>query len=381
MKDTVIVNGKESILQKIHISIFVISIAAVTAMLMGWPTASGPYKLTIEYFVILSGLLILLSAYTIKFNSKIPGDINKFMLQRSFLLFLGFAGALLTAEITARVFKFAEFDAGQGPLQPYYQAQRYKLNSKGFRGPEINLIKEKGKIRVIGLGDSNNFGTGAEWEDIYLEQLKNKLNTNTKSSFETINFGKVGWNTVQEAEFFAKEGLPYKPDILILLYCLNDPELSFYLLKPITNSDLEVQYLWRSHLYFCFIKAYNKLVYPYDKYMINLFKDGSDTAKFNQQALNSISKLCRNIGIKPVLVILPVFKGLRNYQFTNLHKKVREWGQMCNYDVIDLLPVYAKYSATGEEFRVSSKDWHPNKEGHRIIAEEVYKKILEDYKY
>jgi lysophospholipase L1-like esterase len=373
--------GKNNFRQTIFLAVLAINIGAVILLLMGWPTSSGPYKPNYDYFLLLGLLSALLVYHLRRLQNKFPSELKKFIFSGSFILFLSLITAFISSEAVVRVLRLAESGGGQGPLQPDFGLSKYRLNSMGFRGPEANLVKEKGKIRIVGLGDSQIFGQGVEWGDTFLEQLKGELTSSTKTVFETINFGKCGWNTLSEQEFFLKQGVNYKPDILILLFTLNDPEFDGYFLKPIFNSKVEVRYLWRSHLYFFMVKVYNQLKYPYNEYIQDLFKDGSETAKYCRMALNNISIVCRNNNIKPVLVITPIFKDLKNYPFLEAHKKAREWGESCNFYVIDLLPEFAPLSKTGKEFRVSAEDWHPNKEGHKIIAQAVAREILKNNLY
>ncbi|MCB4792546.1 MAG: SGNH/GDSL hydrolase family protein [Elusimicrobia bacterium] len=366
---------------KISLSLFLILTLTIPFYLMGWPTKMGPYKPDWGYFLGLVCLSALLLYLLYRLNAEIPDYFKKIVFLNIFLLYFGIVFSLLAGEAYIRALKIAECRGGQGPLQPDFGLSKYKLNSLGFRGPEHNIAKEKGKLRVIALGDSQVFGQGVEWQDTFLEQLKTILDINTGQTFETINFGKCGWNTINEQVFFIKQGAYYKPDILILLYTLNDPEFDGYSYKPFFNSSFEVKYLWRSHLYFFLIKLYNQLKFPYEDYIINLFKDGSETAQYCGLALKNIASTCRNNNIRPLLVITPLFKDLKNYPFVEIHSKVRKWGENCGFYVIDLLPEFASRSKTGKEFRVSREDWHPNKEGHSIIAKAVGNKILEDRLY
>lgn len=366
---------------RVHLLLFSILFLTTFIYLMGWPTNRGPYKPSRDYFLILFALTAFLYYETYKLRTETSAWFRQIVFSKIFLIYFGLIASLFCAEAVIRVSGLAMCGGGQGPLQPDFGLSGYKLNSLGFRGPEHQVVKYKNKIRIIGLGDSQVFGQGVEWQDTFLEQLKTTLDTTVKRTFETINFGKCGWNTINEQEFFLKEGVNYKPDILILLYTLNDPEFGGYFYKPIFSGAFEVRYLWRSHLYFFIVKLYNQLKYPYNEYIINLFKNGSETAKHCQLAMENIYTACKRIGIKPILVITPLLKDLKNYPFEEMHRKVRQWGEKDGFYVIDLLPEFSKYSRTGKEFRVSPEDWHPNKQGHKIIAEVIAREILDKRMY
>jgi len=344
--------------------------------LLGWPTSSGPYKYKISYFLILTiwaGVCILKIS---QFNKKYPQYFREFIFSIPFTIYYGIVISLIIAEVMIRITGLAEWGGGQGPLQKDYRFKSYTFNSLGFRGPEIPLKKYKDEIRIIGLGDSFMFGQGVEWDKTFLEELRMLLKKKIKKRVKTINFGKPGWNTLKEVEFFEKYGVQYKPDILILLFTLNDPEFGGYFLRPLIKSSFEVKFLWRSHLYFYLVKIYNLLKYPYEDYIFSLYKDKDDTVRYCKWALKRIASICHKNNVLPILAIAPILKDLKNYPFESIHRKVRAWGKESGFIVIDFWPIFKKYSSSGKDLRVRPTDWHPNALAHRLFAEVAGDKIL-----
>ncbi len=95
-----------------------------------------------------------------------------------------------------------------------------RINALGFRGPE--LAPEKGdRRRIIILGDSITFAQSVALEKTYPALLEQKLRS-VDPRFEVLNFGVNGYDTIQEIRFLEKTGLPLKPDLVVLEYCLND---------------------------------------------------------------------------------------------------------------------------------------------------------------
>ncbi len=103
------------------------------------------------------------------------------------------------------------------------------FNSKGLRGPEYPYEKPKGDYRILVLGDSFAEGYTVEFQDLFSEIMKKKLNATLKNRIEVINAGTGGYSTDQELLFFQTEGKKYEPDLVIVLYYANDAPMN---IKP-----------------------------------------------------------------------------------------------------------------------------------------------------
>ena len=112
-----------------------------------------------------------------------------------------------------------------------------KINQMGFRDDEEKtFLKDKGKFRIIGIGDSIMVGQGVKFKDTYGEVLENQLNLRSKNDglnveFEFINLAVPGYNTTMEVETFFKKGLRLNPDLVIISYVENDFDLPNFIIK------------------------------------------------------------------------------------------------------------------------------------------------------
>ena len=98
------------------------------------------------------------------------------------------------------------------------------INAAGIRGPEYPLRKDSGEQRIILLGDSFSEGYTVEFEELFSEVLKKKLNADQpERSTEVINFGTGGYSTDQEMLCFERDAAQYQPDATVLMFCVNDP--------------------------------------------------------------------------------------------------------------------------------------------------------------
>lgn len=146
-----------------HKMIYFICFAAMILLafyLLGWPTDNGPYKYAFSYF---RNLIVLTAVFTcslIYLVKKVPVHFKNNVSSKFVLVLLGVIFSILSGEMAIGFAGLAEYGGGQGPLQPDFKLKKYKLNSMGFRGPEVRVKKDEKTTRIIGLGDSTAFGQG-----------------------------------------------------------------------------------------------------------------------------------------------------------------------------------------------------------------------------
>ena len=99
------------------------------------------------------------------------------------------------------------------------------VNSAGFRDRDYTLEPAPGVFRIAALGDSVTFGRGVPLDESFAKVLERSLNTNADGArrYEVLNFGVGGYNTVQEVELYRTKVRRYAPDLLVVVYVLNDP--------------------------------------------------------------------------------------------------------------------------------------------------------------
>lgn len=100
-----------------------------------------------------------------------------------------------------------------------------RTNSLGFRGPEIAREKPPGTFRIVVLGDSVSYGTGVDEEVTFLRRWETSLEQRHPGrAFEVVNTGHPMYDTVQELALLRDEALALQPDLVLLVYVVNDVE-------------------------------------------------------------------------------------------------------------------------------------------------------------
>lgn len=143
------------------------------------------------------------------------------------LLFILFVGGL---EGALRLLHVHADEGELGPLHTYSQVYGWEprksfrmvvdgrtttINARGYRGPELPAQKS-GRQRVVVLGDSIAFGLDADDDETFAHLL------GARADLEVANLSVQGYDPGQELIKLEREGLPLKPDVVVLALCLSN---------------------------------------------------------------------------------------------------------------------------------------------------------------
>jgi hypothetical protein len=146
-----------------------------------------------------------------------------------------FLAALLGAEGLLRLFATDRFEddpaAGLGRLHRYsetygwelrpgfrgeWSGKRTTVNARGSRGEEHPYEKTSGRPRVVMLGDSLAFGFQVADDETFSALIE------AAGRFEVVNLAVPGYGTDQALIRLEEEGLRYRPDVVVLNFCLEN---------------------------------------------------------------------------------------------------------------------------------------------------------------
>ncbi len=318
-------------------------------------------------------------------------------------------------------------------LKTFYGGHLLITNSKGLRDREFYFDK-KPDLRILALGDSFTFGEGVEAEGTYPKMMEWILQKKyPKENIAVVNCGVSGYGNDQELNFLKREGVYYKPDLVILgLYMGNDfldneiggvkrkrvKENGFlydvYIEKDIHDSlkdkKLEIllfdfdRYLKRKSLaYFLIKKKFDYLLWKlglnenYDGYKMldkeNFHYFRKDLTERDMRGfdltfnlIKGINRNAEKLGSKFLVILIPagfqiyedVFDGLikacnlnkKDYSMERLDFLLQERLVKEGMPVLNLLPILKENK---EKELYAFGHWTPIT--HRIAAEEIDKFI------
>ena len=140
-----------------------------------------------------------------------------------------FGAALLVSECSLRVVEPRYLDRTKGATV-YSEDYGWKLrrgfrgpfhgvfttvNEQGYRGPAHPASPQAGRTRVVMLGDSITFGVGVSDAETFSALLEAR-----SARFDVINLAVEGYGTDQELIRLEREGLAYRPAVVVLNFCV-----------------------------------------------------------------------------------------------------------------------------------------------------------------
>lgn len=262
---------------------------------------------------------------------------------------------------------------------PIEKMVTYTINAQGFRDVvDYTTAKPPNTYRIAFLGDSFAFGLGAQQDKIVAHLLGPMLSQSTGCNVQVYNFGESGFSSINEAAQYKKTVLAYNPDMTIVWYFLNDPNLkgTTTFLGSFDTSDFFP--IARKYSALARVIATEMGVVPTTREMIGVYHDGyalyDDRWLAVVDSLQSISDLARQHNSTPVLFVHPVLFELDdNYPFADIHAQVMQTANAAGYHAFDLFPAFKGQQS--EPLWVSPGNQHPNEEGHAIAAAYAAAKI------
>lgn len=254
--------------------------------------------------------------------------------------------------------------------------RRYVVeNSAGFRDNlQYSLLIAPGKRRVSFLGDSFTVGHGVKSvEDRFPNLLRAR-----HPDWEVHVLAKLGWDTgteLRELEKYLDSG--YQPDLVVLVYCLNDvadlfPEWSAALHK-LSDESQRANWL-RRHSYFLDILHHRRQVAsdPQIKNYYDFVKRGYEGSpwELQQQRLTALKNLVQKHRGRLVVITFPFLQSLgESYGYRPVHAQLASFWAGLGVPQLDLLPVFDGMSSG--QITVNRYDPHPNEQANALAAKAI----------
>jgi hypothetical protein len=247
--------------------------------------------------------------------------------------------------------------------------ERVTINRWGIRDKDYEQIPPPGTRRIALLGASHVFGSGVTNDKTFEAIIENRLNNEYSSDsgirYEILNFGRQGRTALHQIIILEQEALAFQPDTVVYVTHPKDPRRLVQVLARQVFSD-------------------HAIPYPYVESIMKQAGINRDMKRFSMEralmpykydllewAYGRITSICRDNGITPVWVLLPMtYERLKDSDIKRHVAAAKAAGFM----IISLKDVYN--SAAPDELAIAPWDDHPNVLGHQLIAEHLYEAII-----
>ncbi|MFC2140514.1 SGNH/GDSL hydrolase family protein [Candidatus Auribacterota bacterium] len=285
-----------------------------------------------------------------------------------------------------------------------------KIHFTNKAGTIYPVVKPSSTKRIICLGSSSTAGAGlVDRKKAYPTLLEKKINFQKKEKhYEVINAGLGGHETFRISIYFKDILVRLKPDIVTIYLGRNDESMEKS--KNLLTTYQKMQKIMQIHsdwitnqrlllLSLDFRYPFKKIVHLYDflhssyiftgltnlrrkmfnqiYYLSNIKPLTSKTNEgIGEDSLYDIVNRCLQRNIK-VLLIPELFnqKGDLTLEYSNYHKIMKRISQ--KYQDVYYLNLIKAFNNVPDKFLLFYDVVHPTEYGHKIIAEEIYRKLKE----
>jgi lysophospholipase L1-like esterase len=252
------------------------------------------------------------------------------------------------------------------------------INSDGLRDRDFSRSKPAGVYRILLLGDSTTMGWGVRQEDTAAKSLERKLNAHPPSGYqhvEVINAGVGNYDTVQEITYYETVGHTYDPDLVILVFFINDAEP-----VPVEKKAFLID---RSYLIafatnrFDGVLRHTGVRPDWKKYYASLYDDDKPGFQECKNALRSLADSTRRNDTKLLVAILPELRQINgdSYPFQAAHQKIKDVLTAENVPVLELIKGLKDHGPESTLW-VTPLDDHPNAKAYNLISDQLEQWVL-----
>lgn len=273
---------------------------------------------------------------------------------------------------------------------------RYRINRAGYRDDE----PRPGRRRIVVLGDSVSFGLGVRQEEIWPSLLEQRLQREGIQPGAVENLAIWAYNTANEADALREDGLPLRPEVVILQFYMNDfsiappPKPGAAAAPPPSLGQrlvaLKNRLLFRSALYRRLYQAGTGLSFALfhdlrrrrfpdtlndaeprgQSARLRDTPDDADVAAFRE--VHAIRDLARGHGARLLVILSPDEVQLFTRRFDVINERMHAFCAREGIDLLDPLPVYR---AAPDRLDLFYDGVHYSPRGHALLARLVFAEL------
>ena len=270
-----------------------------------------------------------------------------------------------------------------------WNGKTFSTNRWGMRDRDYEQVKSPDTLRVAILGPShvmgNNVADGAVFESVVEERLNREFSYGPFHRFEILNFGVDGYSLPQQLALLEQRALAFSPDVVIVSHYRDNREMTQGFLlnagsRGLVVADPDVERLLAGAglrdmgtgglpIPYAFLRRAAEHVgvqarMPYGEARSRAIRIADDVLA---HSFSRFAEVMKKRGIAAVVLALNVVTD--DVPEVPLRHEIDSAG----LPLMDLFDVYP--ADRRDAIRVAPWDDHPNAEGHKIIADALYREL------
>lgn len=260
-------------------------------------------------------------------------------------------------------------------MRPHINAidkgQSFITNQWGMRDQEYDKPKAPGTYRIAMLGSSHTLGAGVVMENTFPSLVERRLNTGDINSLhrkvELLNFAHAGDSILRRLARLHKNAIAFDIDFVVDMSVSGEAHLAVRNLRDAVRDSTP----------------------DMDPALLDIVRRAAVTPEMSSEAIESrlgpfadeilraafqqLSLTAKQNNVKAVVFVLPRVDdtdAIYREEWESISKLVHEAGLMA----INLEGVYGPLN-NRSALKLASWDWHPNTEGHALLAERIYQEF------
>ncbi|UCF35115.1 MAG: SGNH/GDSL hydrolase family protein [Phycisphaerales bacterium] len=269
-----------------------------------------------------------------------------------------------------------------------------RINRQGYRGPEVAEEKAPDEFRILFLGDSVAFALRTDYEDSFVARIERALKERADMPVvTTVNMSVSGYSPWQEYICLKRQGLKFRPDLVVHCFCLNDVTEKFNLMRfggdrigfeaAMASTGLEwsgiYRFARRARVWLRFGTDVKKAVGEIADREVWDLVDRPDSEfvrnawSVTKENMADIVQWCRDNDVPIAVVCFPYAFQLERSRETDHPQRVLQlFCEDRKVPFLNLLPSMRGYHADrGTEYPLFYDRNHPTIEGHAFVAEQI----------
>jgi lysophospholipase L1-like esterase len=260
------------------------------------------------------------------------------------------------------------------------------INAHGFCGPLVPIERSADEYRILFVGDSTTAGCGVTWEETFTAWVPRLLPEFKRRRVTVINAGVDAYTTMQE-RLMAEECMRFRPDLVVLGFCLND--LTEYCPPRLRSADH-----WLKHSGIFQYLQYRRFG-PSGTLTVERLRDSAppvleaifapeeseDVAREWAEVLKELTALhglCAANGANLMLLYVPVSAQITQPERYGdaPQRRLQAFAREFGVPLVD--PTRALQTLAAVEPNAGYLEfWHWSASGHRVAAEQLAAALLE----